>query len=72
MDAVPDWEQRGTARHYLVIATFTAGHPLALRDRLQLRIAPYYHLPLRGIGIGDIHLQTFGLQVKTSLLGRKK
>ena len=71
-DAILDWEERGTASHYLGIATFTAGYQIAMRDRLQLRIAPYYHLPLQGVGIGQIELQTFGIQVETSFLSRKK
>ena len=71
-DAILDWEERGTASHYLGIATFTAGYQTALRDRLQLRIAPYYHLPLQGVGIGQIELQTFGIQVETSFLSRKE
>ena len=71
-DAILDWEERGTAAHYLGIATLTAGYQTKVSDRLLLRIAPYYHLPLQGIGIGQVQLQTFGLQVETALIGRRR
>ena len=64
------WGQEGVCRHFFGIANFTAGYQWRTSDRTMMRLAPYYNLPLMGIGDGKMAMQSAGLRLEMSLLGR--
>ena len=64
------WGQEGVCRHVFDILNFTAGYQWRTTDRSMLRLAPYYNLPLTGIGDGKMSMQSAGVRLELSFLGR--
>lgn len=65
--AIMDWEERSTNTHLLAVATATVGYQRTLPTGAALRIAPYYHLPLSGMGQGGMLMHSAGIQVEARL-----
>lgn len=52
--------------------SFGAGYKQNLGKEWKMSVEPYYQLPLSGIGLGDLHIQTFGVNFKISKTVQKK
>ena len=63
-DSRMGWGQSGVCRHFFGIANFTAGYQFRQSERTLLRVAPYYNLPITGIGAGAMSMHTAGVRVE--------
>ncbi|MEO8116654.1 MAG: hypothetical protein ABI653_03325 [Bacteroidota bacterium] len=52
--------------------SFGVGYTQNLGKDWKMSVEPYYQLPLSGIGLGDLHVQTFGINLKISKTVQKK
>ena len=61
-------------KHFLSIATVSAGYQQALGSRFQLIAEPYIKLPLSGVGNGKVNLNSTGIQFTLGFapFGKKK
>jgi hypothetical protein len=48
-------------KHYLSVITLSGGYKYKLNNRFSLIAAPYLKIPLSGIGLGKIKLNSTGL-----------
>ncbi|MCB0630819.1 MAG: hypothetical protein R2824_22410 [Saprospiraceae bacterium] len=60
-DLVKKWYGTNEYRHWFAIGQVTAGYHLKLSHRASLQLAPYFQLPLTGLGHGKVKLWSLGM-----------
>lgn len=63
-EAIMMWCEDWTNLDLFGVGTLTLGYQRKLPDNSMLRIAPYYHLPLTGLGHGAMNMHSAGLQIE--------
>jgi hypothetical protein len=74
VEADPDllryWHSNNVAKHWMGILQLAPGYQIKTDDGF-FRVAPYAQIPLQGVGIGKIKLNSFGLQFNYNFLLKK-
>ena len=65
-----EYGYRNTTNNWFSVATFSAGYRKDWGKRLSIRFEPYLKLPLRGIGIARLPLQSSGLTIRITRFTR--
>ena len=52
-----------TTKDWFTVANFSAGYQLQMANKINLRIEPYYKLPLSGVGTGNLKISSAGINV---------
>lgn len=60
----PEWNGKWENNHFFSVLNLSAGYQKMLNNNWALLAEPYVHLPLTGIGFGQVDLMSFGLAVK--------
>jgi hypothetical protein len=63
-DARKGWKERNTNQHFFGMAHFNFGFQKTLANKSALKLETYAHLPLTGIGHGQVRLFSTGVTVK--------
>jgi hypothetical protein len=71
-DLRKDWTVKRENRHLLGIGHFNLGWQQKLKGRSALKIEAFYHLPLTGVGHGQVWLRSAGVSVNYLFDFRKK
>jgi hypothetical protein len=51
------------SKHFFSVITFSTGVTKPLNKTIDLRIEPYLKIPVKGVGVGSLSLQSAGVQV---------
>jgi len=51
------------SKHFFSVVTLSGGVTTPIYKSFNIRIEPYFKIPVRGVGVGSISLQSAGLQV---------
>jgi hypothetical protein len=65
-DLVKKWYGHNEYRHWFGIGQVSAGYHLRLGKRTSLQLAPYFQIPLTGLGHGKVKLWSMGMQANFS------
>lgn len=52
-----------TTKNWFSVVNFSAGYQLQMANKINLRIEPYYKLPLTGVGTGNLNISSTGINV---------
>ncbi|MCB0570952.1 MAG: hypothetical protein KDC66_14350 [Phaeodactylibacter sp.] len=63
-DLIRHWGTKEDSRHWLGIGHFSAGFQQKIGGRFFLQAAPYLQVPLTGVGHGNVHLWSAGLNAR--------
>jgi hypothetical protein len=51
------------SKHFFSVITLSAGFTNPINKTLDLRVEPYIKIPVKGVGVGSISLQSAGIQI---------
>lgn len=58
-----NWKTNENTNYFFSILNFSAGAEKQLGQHLQLQVEPYLKMPVKGIGHGEIQLNSFGINL---------
>jgi hypothetical protein len=51
------------SKHFFSVITLSAGFTNPINNTIDLRVEPYLKIPVKGVGVGSISLQSAGIQI---------
>lgn len=56
-----DFEYKNRNKHYFSVLGLSAGYTRKLTDKISITAEPYVRIPMKGIGMGSVHLNSGGV-----------